>query len=75
VKSLKLEIIRKIIGGILLVSLISLIFFQPLQQYLSIPKSITVFEGQNYMIQKAAPVTATIASHNSTITLNQEKSR
>jgi len=70
---LKLEIIRKIIGGILLVSLISLIFFQPLQQYLSIPKSITVFEGQNYMIQKAAPVTATIASHNSTITLNQEK--
>ena len=25
------------------------------------------------MIQKAAPVTATIASHNSTITLNQEK--
>jgi stage IV sporulation protein B len=73
VKDLKLEIIRKIIGGILLVSLISLIFFQPLQQYLSIPKSITVFEGQNYMIQKAAPVTATIASHNSTITLNQEK--
>jgi stage IV sporulation protein B len=73
VKDLKLEITRKIIGGILLVSLISLIFFQPLQQYLSIPKSITVFEGQNYMIQKAAPVTASIASHNSTITLNQEK--
>ncbi|WP_420491160.1 SpoIVB peptidase [Neobacillus vireti] len=72
-KDLKLEIIRKIIGGILLVSLISLIFFQPLQQYLSIPKSITVFEGQDYTFQKAAPVTATIASHNSNITLNQEK--
>ncbi|WP_420491327.1 SpoIVB peptidase [Neobacillus drentensis] len=71
-KDLKLEIIRKIIGGILLVSLISLIFFQPLQQYLSIPKSITVFEGQDYTFQKAAPVTATIASHNSNITLNQE---
>ncbi|MEH7546345.1 SpoIVB peptidase [Bacillus sp. AFS076308] len=70
---MKLEIIRKIIGGILLVSLISLIFFQPLQQYLSIPKSITVFEGQDYTFQKAAPVTATIASHNSNITLNQEK--
>ncbi|MEH7414763.1 SpoIVB peptidase [Neobacillus drentensis] len=69
---MKLEIIRKIIGGILLVSLISLIFFQPLQQYLSIPKSITVFEGQDYTFQKAAPVTATIASHNSNITLNQE---
>lgn len=72
-KDLKLEIIRKIIGGILLVSLISLIFFQPLQQYLSIPKSITVFEGQDYTFQKAAPVTAAIASHNASITLNQEK--
>ncbi|WP_374703101.1 SpoIVB peptidase [Neobacillus cucumis] len=72
-KDLKLEIIRKIIGGILLVSLISLIFFQPLQQYLSIPKSITVFEGQDYTFQKAAPVTAALSSHNSNITLNQEK--
>lgn len=70
---LKLEIIRKIIGGILLVSLISLIFFQPLQQYLAIPKSITVFEGQDYTFQKAAPVTAFLASHNSKVSLNQEK--
>jgi len=73
VKDLKLELLRKIIGGILLVSLISLIFFQPIQQYLSIPKSITVFEGQDYKFQKAAPVTATLNSHNSNITLNQEK--
>ena len=72
-KDLKLELLRKIIGGILLVSLISLIFFQPIQQYLSIPKSITVFEGQDYKFQKAAPVTATLNSHNSNITLNQEK--
>ena len=70
---MKLELLRKIIGGILLVSLISLIFFQPIQQYLSIPKSITVFEGQDYKFQKAAPVTATLNSHNSNITLNQEK--
>ncbi|MDR4948518.1 SpoIVB peptidase [Neobacillus cucumis] len=70
---MKLEIIRKIIGGILLVSLISLIFFQPLQQYLAIPKSITVFEGQDYTFQKAAPVTAFLASHNSKVSLNQEK--
>lgn len=72
-KSLKLEIIRKIIGGILLVSLISLIFFQPLQQYLSVPKTITVFEGQDYTFQKAVPVSAALVSHNSTITLEQEK--
>jgi stage IV sporulation protein B len=73
VKKLKLDIIRKIIGGILLVSLISLIFFQPIQQYIAIPKTITVFEGQDYTFQKAAPVSAAIQSHNSNITLAQEK--
>jgi len=70
---LKLEIIRKIIGGILLVSLISLIYFQPIQQYLAIPKSITVFEGQDYSFQKAVPVSASLVSQNSNITLDQGK--
>jgi len=70
---LKLDIIRKIIGGILLVSLISLIFFQPIQQYFAIPKTITVFEGQDYTFKKAAPVSAAIQSRNSNITLAQEK--
>ncbi|WP_413308945.1 SpoIVB peptidase [Bacillus sp. 1P10SD] len=70
---MKLDIIRKIIGGILLVSLISFIFFQPIQQYLAIPKTITVFEGQDYTFKKAAPVSAAIQSHNSNITLDQEK--
>ncbi|MCM3566672.1 SpoIVB peptidase [Neobacillus mesonae] len=69
---MKIETIRKIIGGILLVSLISIIFFQPLRQYVSIPKSVTMFEGQDYKIQKAAPVTAVLQS-NSNISLNQEK--
>ncbi|WP_420489190.1 SpoIVB peptidase [Neobacillus vireti] len=72
-KILKLEIIRKIIGGILLVSLISVLFFQPFQQYLDIPKTITVFEGQDYTFQKAVPVSASLVSHNSTITLEQDK--
>ncbi|MDR6998673.1 stage IV sporulation protein B [Neobacillus niacini] len=70
---MKLEIIRKIIGGILLVSLISFIFNQPLKQYLEIPKTITVFEGQDYNFQKAAPVSAALVSHNSSITLAQNK--
>ncbi|WML59807.1 SpoIVB peptidase [Neobacillus sp. PS2-9] len=70
---MKLDIIRKIIGGILLVSLISLIFFQPIQQYIAIPKTITVFEGQDYTFKKAAPVSAAIQSRNSNITLAQEK--
>ncbi|WP_396953578.1 SpoIVB peptidase [Neobacillus niacini] len=72
-KILKLEIIRKIIGGILLVSLISVLFFQPFQQYLDIPKTITVFEGQDYTFQKAVPVSASLVSLNSNITLEQDK--
>ncbi|MBY0145598.1 SpoIVB peptidase [Neobacillus niacini] len=70
---MKLEIIRKIIGGILLVSLISVLFFQPFQQYLDIPKTITVFEGQDYTFQKAVPVSASLVSLNSNITLEQDK--
>ncbi len=73
VKILKLEIIRKIIGGILLVSLISVLFFQPFQQYIDIPKSITVFEGQDYTLNKAVPVSASLVSHKSTITLEQNQ--
>lgn len=66
------ETIRKIIGGILLVSLTSLLFFHPFQQYLSIPTKITVFKGQQYTIQKAVPVAAVLESHNKSITLNQD---
>lgn len=72
-KILKLEIIRKIIGGILLVSLISVLFFQPFQQYLDIPKTITVFEGQDYTFQKAVPVSASLVSHKTNISLEQDK--
>jgi len=69
----KLEIIRKIIGGILLVSLASLIFFQPMDQFLTIPKTITVFEGQNFSFNKAAPVSAALVSHNSNVKLEEDQ--
>ncbi|MEH7107220.1 SpoIVB peptidase [Bacillus sp. JJ1764] len=71
---MKSELFRKLIGGILLVSLISLIFFQPMREYVNIPKSVTVFEGDDFSFQKAAPVTATLKS-NSNITLEQEKNK
>ncbi|OLS41763.1 SpoIVB peptidase [Bacillus sp. MRMR6] len=70
---MKLDIFRKIIGGILLVSLIGVLFYQPLKQYLHIPKTITVFEGQDFQFQKAAPVSATLATHNKNITLEQDE--
>ncbi|MGG5255120.1 SpoIVB peptidase [Neobacillus sp. SM06] len=71
-KSLKLELLRKMIGGILLVSLASLLSLQPFQQYLKIPNQVTVFKGQNYTIQKAAPVTAVLSNHNNSISLKQK---
>lgn len=70
---MKLEIIRKIIGGILLVSLASLIFFQPMDQFLTVPKTITVFEGQNFSFNKAAPVSAALVSHNSNVKLEEDQ--
>jgi stage IV sporulation protein B len=73
VKILKLEIIRKIIGGILLVSLIGVLFYKPFEQYLAMPKSITIFEGQKYTFGKAAPVSASLVSQKSSVSIEQEK--
>ncbi|WP_462412144.1 SpoIVB peptidase [Neobacillus sp. Marseille-QA0830] len=69
---MKLELLRRIIGGILLVSLLSLIFFQPMREYVTIPKTITVFEGQSIKLPKASPVSAQLKSQ-SNLTLDQEK--
>ncbi|MFC3882855.1 SpoIVB peptidase [Bacillus songklensis] len=49
---------RKIIGVILLVSLISLGFFPSIRHYVNIPKSIVLFEGQTETVSTALPVTA-----------------
>ncbi|MGD6895366.1 SpoIVB peptidase [Bacillus sp. MMSF_3328] len=59
-KVLNLELLRRIIGGILLVSLIAAGFSKPFQEYISIPKEITLFEGETYNFSKAAPVSATM---------------
>lgn len=69
---MKLDLLRKMIGGILLVSLTSLIFFQPIQQYLMIPNKVTVFQGQEFSVQKAAPVTAALTHHNKSVSLVQQ---
>ncbi|MFC0269887.1 SpoIVB peptidase [Metabacillus herbersteinensis] len=46
---------RKILGGILLVSLLSLGFVDQLKDYVSIPRSITVFETQQTSITETIP--------------------
>lgn len=54
--------IRKAIGGILLVSLLMLSFSKPVQQFIQIPGSITLFEGQEQSITKASAVTVSTSS-------------
>lgn len=66
------EAIRKIIGGILLVSLIAIGFSKPLKDYLEFPTSVTLFEGQQLHLAKAEMVTATMSTDHSSIALNQD---
>ena len=68
---LKKDFLRKFIGGILLVSLIALGFAKPVQEYLSIPGDITLFEGQKLDFQaNAIQVTAPVKD--SSIAVDQQ---
>jgi stage IV sporulation protein B len=60
-------------GGILLVSLISIGFSSFFQEYINIPKSITVFEGQQFEINKAVPVSVSLNHDNSSVSIRDEK--
>jgi stage IV sporulation protein B len=60
-------------GGILLVSLISIGFSSFFQEYINIPKSISVFEGQQLQIDKAVPVSVSLNHNNSSVSLRDEK--
>ncbi|WP_438646614.1 SpoIVB peptidase [Robertmurraya kyonggiensis] len=57
---LSFELLRKIIGGILLVSIVAIGFSKPVQQYIQLPKEITLFEGQEFSFQKSQPVSAEV---------------
>ena len=64
--------IKHILGAILLVSFISLGIFKPYASFFTIPKKITLFEGQTYEISKSLPVTASITK-GKTATLSETK--
>jgi stage IV sporulation protein B len=55
---LQTDKIRKIIGVILLVSLMSLGFVKEVKEYINIPTSVTVFESQHVSVQNSIPVNA-----------------
>ena len=67
------EHIRKIIGGILLVSLLMLGLYKPFQQYIQIPGSITLFEGQEHTLSKASAVTVSDASTSENIEFQESE--
>jgi stage IV sporulation protein B len=73
VKSLKWELLRKMFGGFLLVSLCLLGFSKPFQDYLHIPKSITIFKGDVINISKAAEVSANVSNTEKTVDLHVNK--
>ncbi|MBG9590414.1 SpoIVB peptidase [Cytobacillus firmus] len=66
------DVLRKIIGGILLVSLIALGFSKPVQEYLQIPANITLFEGQQLDIAKAEAVSAGLSIDNTSVSLKED---
>ncbi|QGQ47166.1 SpoIVB peptidase [Metabacillus sediminilitoris] len=65
--------IRKIIGVILLVSLMSLGFVKEVKEYINIPTSVTVFESQHVTVQNSIPVNASeIAEEAFTVQKNSD---
>ena len=67
------DFIRRIIGGILLVSLIAIGFSKPVQQYMHVPTSITLFEGQQLKFPKAVQVAATVPTDQAIVALSQDQ--
>nr|WP_316569675.1 SpoIVB peptidase [Neobacillus sp. YIM B06451] len=67
------RMLRKIIGGILLVSIIIFVSWKPFQMYLDIPKQITVFQGDQVSFGKASAVSAAVAANPETIVINQSE--
>ncbi|QNF26128.1 SpoIVB peptidase [Metabacillus sp. KUDC1714] len=51
--------IRKIVGVILLVSLMSLGFVKEVKEYVKLPNNMSVFESQHVSVQSSIPVNAT----------------
>jgi stage IV sporulation protein B len=69
------EWLRRIIGGILLVSLCTIGFYKPVQQYVSLPKHVKMMEGEEVNLPKATSVMAMSTAKNSNVSLNDKEGR
>ncbi|MDM5293973.1 SpoIVB peptidase [Peribacillus simplex] len=65
--------INRIIGGILLVSLLTLGLYQPSREYFLIPNHLVLFEGSQYSISKSLPVSAKASGSSDGISLHDEQ--
>ena len=63
---------RKILGMILLVFVVSLGFYKPLQEYVKIPKQLVIFEGHQETFATAIPVSK-IETNSKILEVNQEQ--
>lgn len=66
------ERIRKIIGSILLVSLLAIGFLKPVKEYIQLPKNVTIFQSQTANLASSIPVQAYEAdSHKEALAIKQ----
>lgn len=70
---MKFELLRKILGGFLLVSLCIFSFSIPFQDYLSIPTHVTLFEGDQLSFPKTAKVSAKVRHDGESVNVFSEK--
>ena len=68
---MKLAVINKIIGGILLVSLLTLGLYQPFRQVFLIPNHLVLFEGSHYNISTSLPVSAQYLDSNEDLNVRE----
>ncbi|MFY4776249.1 SpoIVB peptidase [Metabacillus sp. RGM 3146] len=70
-----LEKIRKIIGVILLVSLVSIGFIKPVKEYVQLPKQITVFANQQTTVEASLPIKAVKEKASEAFSIQQSKNQ
>lgn len=66
------DLIRKIIGVFLLVSVMVLCASQPFKEFIQIPNKITMFEGQGIHFQSSIPVNAVVKGNKPSVGIDTE---
>jgi len=69
---LREDLIRKIIGVFLLVSVMVLCASQPFKEFIQIPNKITMFEGQGIHFQSSIPVDAVVKGNEPSVGIDTE---